>query len=139
MIGAIVAKIKAKAAFKHFNNRDIKAFLSNWKKDVVFTYPGKTKASGTFEGKQVVEKWFLSMFEQFPQFTFVVKNIYVKNIFDLVGTNTIVVEWDVDLENKKGEKFHNAGLTVIKIRFAKILSAQDYIFDTGQKFHEGWI
>jgi ketosteroid isomerase-like protein len=56
MIGAFIAKKKVSSAFDALNRRDFSAFLSGWKDDCVFIYPGDISTSGKMEGKTSIEK-----------------------------------------------------------------------------------
>jgi len=89
MIGAIIAKKKVSSAFDALNRRDFSAFLSGWRDDCAFIYPGDISVSGKMEGKKSIENWFQNFLDQFPKIKFTVKNICVENIFDFVGTNVV--------------------------------------------------
>jgi len=67
MIGALVARHALTRAFDALNRRDLPAFMSAWRDDGVFIYPGEIPESGTFQGKSAVEGWFRRFFEQFPE------------------------------------------------------------------------
>ena len=138
MIGALIAKYKINNAFDALNRRDFEAFLSDWRNDCTFVYPGNLSVSGKFEGKDAIAKWFKNFLGQFPQLTFTVKNLCVDNVFDFIGTNTVAAHWDIDYTNKDGENVQNSGVTVIKIKFGKALFVTDYIFDTDEKFKTAW-
>ena len=107
MIGAFIAKKKVSSAFDALNWRDFSTFLSAWREDCAFIYPGDISVSGKMEGKASIEKWFQNFMDQFPKIKFTLKNICVENIFDFVGTNVVTVHWNVDLTNldEKVEKF----------------------------------
>jgi len=49
MIGAFIAKKKVVSVFDALNRRDISAFLSAWRDDCVFIYPGDISACGAGE------------------------------------------------------------------------------------------
>ena len=138
MIGAMIAKYKINHAFDALNRRDFEAFLSDWRDDCTFIYPGGLPVSGKFEGKDAIAKWFKNFLDQFPKLTFTVKNLCVDNVFDFVGTNTVAAHWDIEYTNKDGEEVQNSGVTVIKIKFGKAEFVTDYIFDTGDKFKTAW-
>jgi ketosteroid isomerase-like protein len=138
MIGAFIAKKKVSSAFDAINRRDISAFLSAWRDDCTFIYPGNMPVSGKMEGKKSFEKWFQNFMEQFPKIKFTIKNICVDNIFDFVGTNVVAAHWDLDLTNRDGNVVHNSGVTIINIKFGKALLVTDFIFDMGDKFKTAW-
>ena len=138
MIGALIAKKKVSSAFDALNRRDFSAFLSAWRDDCVFIYPGDISVSGKMEGKATIKNWFQNFMEQFPKIKFTLKNICVENIFDFVGTNVVMAHWDVDLTNRDGKEIQNSGVTVINIKLGKASLVIDYILDTGDKFKTAW-
>jgi len=129
MIGAIVAKKKAKSAFEALNNRDIHSFIASWSKDATFIYPGSISASGTINGRAEIEKWFNNYLQQFPRYAFSLRSICVERIFDVSGSNVVTVEWDYSGENVNGKIIKNSGVTVIEISRMKAIRVQDYIYD----------
>jgi ketosteroid isomerase-like protein len=138
MIGAIIAKKKVMSAFDAINQKDISAFLTDWKNDSVFIYPGDVSASGRFEGRIKIEKWFRNFFDHFSKIKFTVKSVTVKNIFDFIGTNVVMVDWDIAVTTSDGKEINNSGVTVINLKMGKAFLVQDYIFDTGEKFRMAW-
>ena len=138
MIGALIAKKSIAKAFEAMNQHDLKKFMSNWRDDGVFVYPGEISASGTFEGKSAVEGWFKNFFEQFPEIKFDIQDICVKNICALTGTNVVTVHWKIGLKNRNSREGKNSGVTVITIRSGKVFHVKDYIFDLGENFKLNW-
>lgn len=100
MIGAIIAKKAMVKAFQALDDHDLKTFISAWRADAVFIYPGEIYASGTFEGRNAIEGWFRKFFEQFPKIHFDIQDICVKNIFAMSGTNVVTVHWNIYLTNR---------------------------------------
>ena len=138
MIGALIAKKIVSSKFDALNRRDFSAFLSGWREDCVFIYPGDIPVSGKMAGKAAIEKWFQNFMEQFPQIKFTLNNICVENLFDFVGTNVVAAHWDIDLTNRNGKEVQNSGITMINIKFGKAQLVIDYLFDTGDKFKTAW-
>jgi len=138
MIGAMIAKYKVSSAFNALNNRDFETFLSAWRDDCVFNYPGKIPMSGTIERKEAISEWFQGFLDQFPKIEFSLKNLCVDNIFDFIGTNTVAAHWVLKLTNKENVNLQNSGVTVIKIKFGKAEEVTDYFFDTDEKLKIGW-
>lgn len=138
MIGALIAKYKVNHAFDALNRRDFEAFLSDWRNDCTFIYPGNLPVSGKFEGKDAIAKWFKNFLDQFPKLTFTVKNLCVDNVFDFIGTNTVAAHWNLNYTNREGKEIQNSGVTVIKIKFGKAELVTDYIFDTDERFKAAW-
>jgi ketosteroid isomerase-like protein len=138
MIGALVARKAIAAAFEAMNRHDLPKFMSTWRDDGVFIYPGEIPASGTFQGKSAVEGWFRKFFDQFPRIQFDVQDICVRNIFALTGTNVVAVHWNIHLTNREGRVGENSGVTVITIKGGKVILVKDFIFDLGENFKLNW-
>jgi ketosteroid isomerase-like protein len=138
MIGALMARKALAHAFDALNRHDLPGFMSAWRDDGVFVYPGEIPESGRFEGRSAVEGWFRRFFEQFPEIRFVLREICVRNIFDLVGTNVVAVHWDIELTNREGRVGRNSGVTVVSIERGKVFLAKDFIFDLGDAFRRNW-
>ncbi|HRX48460.1 MAG TPA: nuclear transport factor 2 family protein [Spirochaetota bacterium] len=138
MIGAIIAKIQVRKGFDLFSRQELDKLLSAWRDDAYLVYPGDVPASGTHQGKDALRKWFKNFFENYPEFSFKVKNVCVDNIFDLTGTNTIAVYWEFDSTTRNGGKWHNTGFSMFNIRFGKIVSCRDFMFDAGPGFRKSW-
>ena len=138
MIGAIIARKAIAGAFEALNRHDLVKFMSAWREDGVFIYPGEIPSSGTFKGKSAVESWFRNFFDQFPGIRFDIQNICVRNIFALTGTNVISVHWDIQLTNRTGRVGQNSGVTVISIKGGKVFLVKDFIFDLGENFKLNW-
>ena len=138
MIGAVVAKRAIADAFEAMNRHDLSRFMSAWRDDGVFIYPGEIPASGTFEGKSAVEGWFRNFFDQFPKIQFDIQDICVRNIFALTGTNVVAVHWNIQLTNRDGRVGQNSGVTVISIKGGKVFLVKDFIFDLGENFKLNW-
>jgi len=66
MIGAIIAKRKARGSLQHLNRGDVQAFLEDWADDAVFIYPGNLPISGTIKGKPAIDDWFRRFVNQYP-------------------------------------------------------------------------
>jgi ketosteroid isomerase-like protein len=138
MIGALVAKKALADTFDALNRHDLPKFMSAWRDDGVFIYPGDIPESGTFQGKSAVENWFGRFFEQFPGIRFDVQDICVRNIFDLSGTNVVAVHWNIELTNREGRVGQNSGVTVVSIRRGKVFLVKDFMFDLGENFRRNW-
>ena len=138
MIGALIAPKALAKAFENLNRHDLAKFMSAWREDGEFVYPGDIPESGTFQGKAAVEGWFRRFFEQLPKIQFDIRDICVRNIFDLAGTNTVAVHWDIHLTNREGREGRNSGVTVVEIQGGNVVRAKDYIFDLGENFRKNW-
>ena len=138
MVGALVARKAIASAFEALNKHDLPTFMSAWRDDGVFIYPGEIPASGTFQGKNAVEGWFRNFLDQFPKIHFDVQDICVRNIFALGGTNIVAAHWNIQLTNREGRVGENSGVTVITIKGGKVVRVKDYIFDLGRNFRLYW-
>jgi ketosteroid isomerase-like protein len=138
MIGALIAKKAIADAFNAMNRHDLVKFMSAWRDDGEFIYPGEIPASGTFRGKGAVESWFRNFFDQFPKIEFDVQDICVRNIFAFSGTNVVAVHWIIRLTNREGRAGQNSGVTVINIKRGKVIHVKDFIFDLGENFRHNW-
>ena len=137
MIGTVIAKSKIRSGFNSLNNHDINTFITDWRDDATFIYPGDLSVSGEIKGKKAIEEWFTKFMEQFPQVKFTLKHICFHNIFDMTGTNHVAVEWDVIMKNRDGKDIQNSGVTTINLKMGKAVLIKDYIFDM-EKVKEGW-
>lgn len=138
MIGALLAKKALADAFQALNRRDLSKFMSAWRDDGAFVYPGQIPESGTFQGKSAVEGWFRNFFDKFPKIQFDVQDICVRNIFDFFGTNVVAVHWNIQLTNREGRVGRNSGVTVVNIERGRVFLVKDFIFDLGEEFRRNW-
>lgn len=138
MIGTILARKSVSETFQAFNRKDLAAFMAGWHQDGVFIYPGDIPESGTFKGKEAVTAWFRNMMDKFQTIEFTVKNVCVQHSFDLVGTNTLAVQWDLKLKNLSGRTGFNTGTSIIQVKRGKVVLVKDYIFDLGPNFRANW-
>jgi ketosteroid isomerase-like protein len=138
MIGALIARKALAGAFDALNRHDLPKFMSAWREDGTFVYPGEIPASGSFDGKSAVEGWFRRFFEQFPTIQFDVHDICVRNILDVSGTNVVAVHWDLQLKNRDGRVGRNSGVTVVSIKRGRVFLVKDFIFDLGENFRRNW-
>ena len=138
MIGAIIARKAIKDAFESLDRHDLSKFMSGWRDDGVFVYPGDIAESGSFEGKSAVEGWFKNFFDQFPKIHFDIQDICVRNIFALSGTNVVSVHWNIQITNRNGRDGQSSGVTVINVVGGKVSRVKDFIFDLGENFRLNW-
>jgi ketosteroid isomerase-like protein len=133
MIGVFIAKKTIANSFEALNQHNLSKFMSAWRDDGVYIYPGEIPESGTFKGRDAVEGWFRNYFDQFPKIQFDIQNICVRNIFDLTGTNVVAVHWDLQFINRDGRVGKNSGVTEINAKRGKVFLVKDFIFDQGEK------
>ena len=77
------------------------------------------------------------MMKQYPEIDFNVKKVCVQNIFDIVGTNYVIAEWDIRVKRTDGKVFENTGVTAVNLRFGKATEVKDFIFDL-DTLKEAW-
>ena len=126
---AILAKRQARAQFAHLNARDLDGFMAAMADDVVFDFPGQTVGSGHHVGKAAVRSFFQLMLDLHPEVRFTLRHVAVEGIGSMSGTNTLLVEWDLDYTDRTGQWFHNSGVTSGSSRGGKIVRLRDYVFD----------
>jgi ketosteroid isomerase-like protein len=59
----------------------------------------------------------------------VAKETYIKNILALGLSNTIAIRFQKRVTNKAGQTFDNSGISVLTIRWGKVVEMQDFYFD----------
>jgi hypothetical protein len=138
MVGAILAKRGVAEGYNAMNRRDLPAMMEDWHDDATFVYPGNVPASGTFKGKRVIEAWFRRYFEQFPEVSFEVLDICVRDIFDMVGNNVIIGHWNVQVSSLEGQTGGWSGVSIFTLRRGKVIALKDVIFDVGDEFRRCW-
>jgi len=138
MIGTIVAKRKIRFAFEALNRRDVDAFLESWSHDATFVYPGQIAPSGRHVGRAAIRGWFENLLAQFPELRFAVTTVSASRLFDMIGTNTVVAEWEIEATNHDGYTAHNTGTTTVVLKRGKAVHVKDYIFDTGDVWLKAW-
>lgn len=125
MIGALIAKRKAREQFAARSRGDIDQFLNGWSDDATFTFPGDPPWGGTHRGKAEIRKWFERFYERFPDANFAAENIFVSNPLAITANNEVAVEWTATLD--AGTK-SNRGVVVVKIRNGKAVNVIEYFF-----------
>lgn len=129
MIGALIAKSRARRGFDALNRRDLAAVMASFAEDAVFEFPGRTRLSGRFDGKRAIEEYFRRWFAERVKIRFRILHVCVENILALGGTNTVEVEWALEEDDRQGESYHLSGVTVLDVRRGKIVRARDYVFE----------
>lgn len=129
MLGAIIARISLRNAFRSLNEKNLEKFMSYWADDAVFYYPAHTPMSGEIRGKKAIREWFTKFMARFDSINFRLKSVSVNNIFDVLGNNRTAVEWELDLVGIEGKKYFNQGVTSVTLSGAKVALVRDYFFD----------
>ena len=130
MIGAIIAKKKARASFECLNRRDIDGFLAGWAEDAHFFHPGNVPGiSGETENKEAAREWLQKFMDRFPSMIMSPNSICVQNLCPARRNNVVMVEWDIDLRDVHDQEWQNKGITVINVVKGKVVLVRNYIFD----------
>ena len=129
MIGAIILKVALRGAMNDLNNRRKEKIIASFADDAVIIYPGKTSISGTRKGKAAIKEFFDRYFDQFTEEYCVAKETYIKNILALGLSNTIAIRFHKKVKTKTGQTFENMGISVLTIRWGKVVEMQDFYFD----------
>ena len=130
MIGAIIAKRKARASFECLNRRDIDGFLADWAEDAHFFHPGNVPGiSGETETKEAAREWFQKFMDRSPSMIMSPNSICVQKLCPVRRSNVVTVEWDIDLRDVRDQEWQNKGITVISVEKGKVVLVRNYIFD----------
>ena len=129
MIGAIILKLALRGAMDDLNKRNKEKIIASFADDAVIIYPGKMSVSGVRKGKAAIKEFFDKYFDQFPEEHCVAKETYIKNILALGLSNTIAIRFQKRITNKAGQTFENSGISVLTLRWGKVVEMQDFYFD----------
>lgn len=125
MIGALIAKKRAREQFAARSRGDIDQFLAGWADDATLTFPGEPPWGGTHRGKAAIRQWFERFYERFPDADFQAKNIIVSNPLALTANNEVAVEWTAQIGDHAEP---DRGVVVVKIRHGKAVNLTEYFF-----------
>ena len=138
MIGALLAQRGVRRTYNALNARDLDGFLAAWADDATFTFPGDVWASGTVRGKAAIRGWFEGFLDRFPLLRFHLHEVCVARPLALGTSQHLTAHWEIDLTSSDGLSNHNEGITLIRLRRAKVAAAQDFLASTGEDFHRVW-
>lgn len=125
MIGALIAKWKARKQFEARARGDIDQFLAEWSDDATFTFPGDPPWGGIHRGKGEIRQWFERFYQEFPDASFALENIFVSHPLAIANNNEVAIEWTATLDEGTEP---NRGVVVVKIRNGKAVSLIEYFF-----------
>lgn len=138
MLGALVARWSVRRTYDALNARDLDRFLAAWAEEATFTFPGDVSASGTVTGKREVRAWFEDFLARFPHLRLDVREVCVARPWALGATNELAARWEIELTNREGVSNTNSGITLIRVRQGKVVSARDFLAETGDDFRRVW-
>lgn len=127
MIGALLAKTMAGGAFRALERHDLTSLMKHIHDDIVWFYPTEVSVGGEHRGRRAVEDFFIRWLEQFPKVRFNLRNKFVSNLMALGLSNTLAVEWDVEITTKDGVESRNEGVTVFVVKGGKAIRVTDYV------------
>jgi ketosteroid isomerase-like protein len=125
MIGALIAKKRARDQFAARSRGDIDQFLAGWADDATLTFPGDPPWGGTHRGKAAIRQWFEQFYDRFPEANFQATNIFVSNPLALTANNEVAVEWTAKMSDRAEP---DQGVVVVKIRNGKAVNLTEYFF-----------
>ncbi len=129
MIGAALAMRATRRSFAALNRGDLATFMSGVSDDAVFEFPGRTVVSGSHRGADAIRSWYGAWFSQMPSRRFTIKKIAAENGLAMGSSNSVLVEWHLDEEDRQGRWFGFDGVTSITIRHGRAVFIRDYIAD----------
>lgn len=138
MIGAVIAKRKARSVFDALSRRDVAKVTAELAEDATWTFPGNVSISGETRGKKAVEVAMANWMAHFPKIDFTIKDVFVSNIFALGATNNIAIEWEIAMTNLKGKEFRNSGVSIMTVKGGKAVAEKEYLFST-DILKEAWV
>ena len=57
----------------------------------------------------------------------------------MIGNNTIIAVWDLELTNKDGLNATNRGVTILKVKGSKVVQGEDFLETSdGDEYKRAW-
>ena len=107
------------AVFEAMNGRDLE-LLAGWlAPDAVFDFPG----TAPLEGPDRITRFIKILFHRYPRLEFTTGRV-------IADEAAAAVEWTNEGEDRRGEPYRNAGVTVVELRDGKIAYMSDTFKDT---------
>lgn len=132
MIGALAIQWFLRRKFAEvMNRRDPAEWLRFCTTDVEEIYPGRTEVSGRFVGRAEFADWARRGFlEDMKDVKFTLKHLAVEKPWALGFTNTVAVEWDVEIQAARdGGTYRMSGASFMDLTRGKMRSSRDYPAD----------
>ena len=108
------------AGYEGLNRGDLGPLTAHWDDDITFVFPGKTRISGTYQGRHNAERCFWIIQQIMPDIKFEIVSV-------VDGPDTVIVEWIKRSTTVQGDVFENAGITVAEFRDDKVIAMRDYL------------
>jgi ketosteroid isomerase-like protein len=113
------AREAAAAVFAAMNERDVELLVARLAPAAVFHFPG-TKP---LEGPDRIARFIKILFHRYPRLEFTTGRV-------IADERCAAVEWTNEGEDRGGEPYRNAGVTVIELAAGKIAYLSDTFKDT---------
>jgi len=113
--------------FEALNRRDLEAIVGLYRDDAVFEFPGRTRVSGRFEGKEAIRAWWTRWVQRYASVHFTVKHVGI--VSARPGANVVLIAWDVDVTTTDGIQGEASGISLMRQRGGKVAFARDYFYD----------
>jgi ketosteroid isomerase-like protein len=122
MYHAIVRR-KLQKVFDDLNRGDYEGVLQGLAPRFEHVFFGKHTLGGVRHSAQVYRLWFERLFRLFPDIQFEVRNILVKGWpWDTIAA----VEWVDQVKTRDGNLHRNAGVHMIRFRWARVFEIRIY-------------
>lgn len=129
MFGALMLRMRFPQFCEAVSRKDVDAACRDIGEDVVFEFPGQSSISGRYDGRPAFRAYWLRLFDRYDTFTMTPKRIALARPYAFGLTNTVLMEWVVDVLANDGLSLRAEGVTVVEIRHGKAVHVRDYIFD----------
>lgn len=108
-----------RTVFRAMNSRDPAELLALLADDAVFHFPG-TKP---IEGPDRIRRFIEILFHRYPKLHFTLGRV-------IADETAAAAEWTNEGENRQGEPYRNAGVTVVEVAGGRIVYLSDTFKDT---------
>jgi len=114
-----IVRIKLRNVFEHLSRGQYEVVFKDLAPRFEHTFAGDHPFGGTRRTVESFRKWFVRLYEVFPDLQFKVHNIVVKG----GPWNTIAaVEWEDWASTRDGKGYRNKGVHIIHLRWVRVLS-----------------
>lgn len=129
MIGALLVRTAFPRFTKAVSRKDVEAVSRGVAEDAVFEFPGRSRMSGSYEGREAIRGFWARVFERYDTVTMTPKRIALTHPYALGLTNSVLMEWRLDATTEDGLQIHAEGVAAVEIRRGKMVHSRDYFFD----------
>jgi ketosteroid isomerase-like protein len=115
--------------FASLRAKDLQAVCRDLSDNAIFEFPGRSRLSGTYRGRDAIEGFFRQVFERYETFDIRPKRIALTHPYTFGATNAALVEWVLDAVTHDRLVPHFEGVVVLQLRRGKLIYGRDYFFD----------